>query len=113
MVIRYVMTEYPHETCMEEDADGNYVLHSDYVAIEARVAELESELSDAESDVDTMAEHNIELQAKVAELEKDAARYRWLRRQCDEKGSRGSIIAASHYGMDWDRNIDEAMSREA
>lgn len=70
MVVRYVMAEYPHETCMEEDAGGNYVLHSDYAALESR----------------------------VAELEKDAARWRYV---------------ADQHSAAWADEIDEAMSREA
>lgn len=72
MVKRYVLTEYPHETCMEESDFGQYVLYDDYSALEARVAGLESELKDEGSDIETLSAHNIELQNKMAELEKDS-----------------------------------------
>ena len=51
----------------------------DYAALESRLADLETELADTESDLDAAVQHNMELQAKIAALEKDAARYRWLR----------------------------------
>ena len=35
MVDRYVMTEYPHETCMDHDDAGPYVLYEDYAALQA------------------------------------------------------------------------------
>ena len=73
MVIRYVMAEYHHETYMEEDTDGNYVLHSDYAALEAR----------------------------VAELERDAERYRWL-----------SLAVYGDKALA-DSFVDASMSREA
>lgn len=48
--------------------------------------------------------------AEIAELRKDAERYRWLREQCSHKGTEGSRIAANEYGMDWDAAIDAAMA---
>lgn len=89
MVIRYVMAEYPHETCMEEDDVGNYVLHSDYAALEAR----------------------------VAELEKDAERYRWIRKNCDSLETPDSTIQGWIFVNNGCTNldcwVDKHLSREA
>jgi len=41
----------------------------------------------------------------------DAQRYRWLRDQCNHKGTEGSRIASREYGMDWDTAIDKAMRK--
>lgn len=47
----------------------------------------------------------------LTDEQKDAARYRWLRDGCNEKGSRASHIAANFYGMEWDAAIDDAIRR--
>ena len=67
--------------------DGNWVRCDDYAALETRIAELESRLEiDTEHDIDGIDACNAtielqdtlidELKSRVAELEKDAARYR-------------------------------------
>lgn len=43
MVQRYVMTEYPHECCMEQDDAGQYVLHDDYAALKAENERLKAD----------------------------------------------------------------------
>ena len=48
--------------------------------------------------------------AKLAEAQKDAQRYRWLRDGNDEKGSKAHKIAEKLYGMEWDEAIDKAAS---
>ena len=48
------------------------------------------------------------LRAQVAELEKDAKRYRWLRDGCCDKDTAASRIAQNEYGMHWDAAIDAA-----
>lgn len=74
-----------------EEYDGRlYVCISDYAALEARVDALESRLEiDPSHNVDGIDARNAtielqdaaidELKARVAELKKDAARYRWLK----------------------------------
>ncbi len=49
-----------------------------------------------------------ELRSRVAELEQDAARYRWLRDGCCDKDTAASRIAQNEYGMHWDAAIDAA-----
>ena len=51
----------------------------------------------------------LELLDRLEKAEKDAARYRWLRDGCDEKGNAASHIAANCYGMEWNALIDTAM----
>ncbi len=48
------------------------------------------------------------LRAQVAELEKDAKRYQWLRDGCCDKDTAASRIAQNEYGMHWDAAIDAA-----
>ncbi len=50
-----------------------------------------------------------ELRKRIAELESDAARYRWLRQGCCDKDTAASRIAQNEYGMHWDAAIDAAM----
>jgi hypothetical protein len=40
---------------------------------------------------------------------KDAERYRWLKHECDTRGSRGSRIVQSQWGLEWDEAIDAAI----
>jgi hypothetical protein len=49
-----------------------------------------------------------ELRDRIAELETDAARYRWLRDGCCDKDTAASRIAQNEYGMHWDAAIDAA-----
>lgn len=58
------------------------------------------------------SEREVRLMARVAELERDAGRYRWLREGCNDKGSKASLIAANHYGFEWDAAIDAARGTE-
>jgi hypothetical protein len=41
---------------------------------------------------------------------KDAERYRWLKHECDTRGSRGSRIVQSQWGLEWDGAIDAAIA---
>lgn len=78
---------------MEPDSFGDYVRHDDYAALEAR----------------------------LAELEKDAARYRWLRENCVEQAAEDDAGPYLYHGVPWNCNwrrelddaVDDAMSREA
>lgn len=117
MVTRYDIL--PELSCMHFYEDGDYVLYKDYAALESRLADLEMELGDTESDFNAAVQHNMELQSQIAELEKDAARYRWLK-SC--QGSYDSPASVTwNMGFDWvvvagevlESSIDDAMSREA
>ncbi len=46
---------------------------------------------------------------RLAEMEKDAARYVWLRDGNDAKHGRAAKIVDNHYGLEWDDLIDLAM----
>ena len=46
---------------------------------------------------------------RLAEVEKDAARYVWLRDGNDAKHGRAAKIVDNHYGLEWDDLIDLAM----
>lgn len=94
--------------------DGDYVLYNDYAALEARVAELEMELRDTEYYSDMLVKHNIELESRLAELEKDAARYRWLRDSHNyPAGPYWDDLGNTCDPEEMDEMIDEAMRREA
>jgi hypothetical protein len=41
---------------------------------------------------------------------KDAERYRWLKHECDTRGSRGSRIVQSQWGLEWDGAVDAAIA---
>ena len=88
MVTRYTAVDNPYD--LTEWNLGEYVDYDDYAALEARVAELEGRLEiDPAHDVHGIDARNAtiqlqdaaidELKARVAELKKDAARYRWLK----------------------------------
>ena len=77
----------------------------------ARIAELEKERDEWKDNAINGGNAQY-LREKIAELEADAKRYRWLREGCDEKGSRASRIAANLYGMEWNENIDKAMKEQ-
>lgn len=54
-----------------------------------------------------VAEATAELQGRVAELEANDRRYRWLRDGNDDKtSSYARDLANKHYGFEWDRIID-------
>ena len=57
------------------------------------------------------------MEVRIAELEKDAARYRWLRGNCQEVADCHATSAQLYFGTygwgDLDSDIDDAMSREA
>lgn len=59
----------------------------------------------------------VKLNSRIAELEKDAARYRWLRGNCQEVGDCYGAYGQLYFGTyglgELDSEIDEAMSREA
>lgn len=55
------------------------------------------------------ADRNAALLDEIERLRLDAARYRWLRDGCCDKGTEASRIANNEYGMDWDATIDAAM----
>lgn len=59
-------------------------------------------------DIHEAADEIERLRAQVAELEKDAKRYRWLRDGCCDKDTAASRIAQNEYGMHWDAAIDAA-----
>lgn len=60
------------------------------------------------AEVAVLKDDIIALRARVAELEQDAARYRWLRDGCCDKDTAASRIAQNEYGMHWDAAIDAA-----
>lgn len=69
MVKRYVMTEYPHECYMEQDDAGQYVLHDDYVALQAENERLKSEAGYTAADVATAASDGFRDGVRSVDLE--------------------------------------------
>ncbi len=105
--------EYPGGTFseMNQEADGDYVLHSDH---EAEVARLRAELEKVRGyEVAPLEAKVAELLAEVEMLRKDAERYRWLRDTpwFDNYEIR-SVIAHQQNAL-WDKTIDAAMGASA
>ena len=65
------------------------------------------------ADMKPMKEAHAALEQRIKELERDAARYRWLRDGNNDKLTMAKRIAENHYGMEWDSLIDRAMSEAA
>ena len=61
-------------------------------------------------DIDDAAE---EVEQRIAQLEKDAARYRWLREGNDAKHGAAWHVAVNLYGCEWDAAIDAAIKKGA
>lgn len=62
---------------------------------------------------DELVKLNEQLQARVAELEVDANRYRWLKESNDDKQSTYiRDLSSKHYGLEWDKIIDAAILAE-
>ena len=52
------------------------------------------------------------LEVQLAEARKDAERYRWLKNECNDKGTTGTYIARELFGFEWNRAIDAAIAQE-
>ena len=53
---------------------------------------------------------SVTLREQFERMAKDAERYRWLKHECDTRGSRGSRIVQSQWGLGWDGAIDAAIA---
>lgn len=102
---------------MREDANGDYVLHSDH---EAEIARLRADIEDymmgaaAEArEVDARGEEIKRLRAEVEANRVDAERYRWLRDQPWRDNEELEPVIRLHLNALWDDKIDAAMGASA
>lgn len=84
-------------------------------AIEDAYRNTLQDLADIGAERDRLAERNCSLEARCAGLEKDAARYRWIRDNCTDgfirHWSGGWSLNCDEPAAEWDAAIDAALSK--
>lgn len=96
---------------MQDDANGDYVLHSDH---EAEVARLRAELEKVRGyEVAPLEAKVAELLAEVEAYRKDAERYRWLRDQPWRDNEELEPVIRLQLNALWDDKIDAVMGASA
>lgn len=101
-------------TAIQNDG-GEFVKYEDYAALEASMTGV---ISGAQLELEDERKKRLAAESRVAELEKDAARYRWLRTYAEVEIPQSWLAHNSLYRDDtagtWDSVIDMAMrGREA
>ncbi|MBO1748940.1 hypothetical protein [Stenotrophomonas indicatrix] len=100
--------EYPGGTFseMNQEADGDYVLHSDH---EAEVARLRAELQNAAKAALDATALACEKEREADALRVNAERYRWLRDQPWRDNEELEPVIRLQLNALWDDKIDAAM----
>ena len=102
------------EACLKAESQAQRVpvLLAQIAALEDKVKAAE-QASRWESDLCAQALDSMkQLEAQLAEARKDAERYRWLKNECNDKGTAGTYIARELFGFEWNRAIDAVIAQE-